>query len=295
MKGEFKVVQNTEFESVNEDYVVNNPSQQLQVVLRDQLQVHIELSTMLPPNLVIPSDASDAAVAGYFNNPASLTRGVTDNLYGAKATVIGLTEDVADLETIASDHEGRLDDLEDHVLRDTDFDLKGDILVGTGENTWVRLPRGSNDKFPRSDSAEPTGILWAYLSPGDIPSLPASRITSGTFADARMPIRLNNDGRGTTAQRDAYFGVPATDAARVALANIVPTWFNTDTQREEIYYAVTGTTGLTVPGLHTSGFTAGWYNAPAGCWGGKSGPQTYVSPYIAARHSKQVRIHRPDP
>lgn len=86
MKGEFKVLQNSEFESVNEDYIVNNPSQNLQVVLRDQLQVHIELSTMLPPNLVTPTDASDAAVAGYFNNPLSLTRGVADGLYASKVT-----------------------------------------------------------------------------------------------------------------------------------------------------------------------------------------------------------------
>jgi hypothetical protein len=64
--------------------------------------------------------------------------------------------------------------------------------------------------------------------------------------------------RGTTAQRDAFFGSPSTDAARVALANLRPLWFNTDLGWEESYYAVTGLTGLTVTGLVAS-TPSGWY------------------------------------
>jgi hypothetical protein len=64
--------------------------------------------------------------------------------------------------------------------------------------------------------------------------------------------------RGTAAQRDAAYGVPATDAARVALANRRPTWFNTDLGWLEEYYAPTGLAGLTALGL-TAGVAAGWY------------------------------------
>jgi microcystin-dependent protein len=64
--------------------------------------------------------------------------------------------------------------------------------------------------------------------------------------------------RGTTAQRDAIFGVPATDTERVTLANSRRIWFNTQTGWEESYYAVTGTVGLNVPGLVT-GAAPGWY------------------------------------
>jgi len=63
---------------------------------------------------------------------------------------------------------------------------------------------------------------------------------------------------GTTAQRDSIFGVPATDAARVALANSTPTWYNTDRRWEESYFATTGLAGLTATGL-LANFSSGWY------------------------------------
>lgn len=61
---------------------------------------------------------------------------------------------------------------------------------------------------------------------------------------------------GTTAQRDALYGVPSTDTARVTLANKVPTWFNINTGWFETYKATTGTAGLNVPGVSGA---AGWY------------------------------------
>ncbi|ASR83318.1 minor tail protein [Arthrobacter phage Caterpillar] len=77
------------------------------------------------------------------------------------------------------------------------------------------------------------------------------------------PLYFTTKSRGTTAQRDAEHGVPATDAARVTLANKRVSWFNADLGWEESYYAVTGTTGLTVPGL-LAGATSGWYPIGAG-------------------------------
>ena len=70
----------------------------------------------------------------------------------------------------------------------------------------------------------------------------------------------NNGGsfRGTTAQRNARFGVPSTDPERVALANRRVIWFNTDTGWEESYYATTGKVGLLVPGL-VSTASSDWY------------------------------------
>lgn len=63
---------------------------------------------------------------------------------------------------------------------------------------------------------------------------------------------------GTTAERDAFYGVPATSGERVALANRAPIWFNTDTMWEESYYVQTGAAGLTALGL-TSGASSNWY------------------------------------
>ena len=82
--------------------------------------------------------------------------------------------------------------------------------------------------------------------------------------------------KGSTALRDNYFGIPANPAERAALANSRPIWYNTTLSREETYYAVTGTAGLTVPGL-LAGSTPGWYVTPAGDMGGKSGPSSQVA------------------
>lgn len=94
------------------------------------------------------------------------------------------------------------------------------------------------------------------------------------------PIPVGTIGTGTTAERDALYGVPGTDSQRAALANMKPVWWNTSTSRLETYYAVTGTTGLSVPGLWTASFTAGWY-ALKEDWGGKSGPTAWSSAYKA--------------
>lgn len=63
---------------------------------------------------------------------------------------------------------------------------------------------------------------------------------------------------GTTTERDARFGVPATDAARVALANQKVVWYNSTLGWEESYYATTGLSGLTAKGL-LAGYSSGWY------------------------------------
>lgn len=85
-----------------------------------------------------------------------------------------------------------------------------------------------------------------------------------------LPARLEQGGfdvvssfRGTAAQRDALYGVPATDADRVALANARIVWFNTEQGWEESYYATTGLPGLTARGL-MAGAASGWYPTTVG-------------------------------
>jgi len=66
---------------------------------------------------------------------------------------------------------------------------------------------------------------------------------------------------GTSTQRNTLFGSPTTDAEKVALANKAVVWYNVTTGILETYFAVTGTTGLTVPGV-VAPKTAGWYPLP---------------------------------
>ncbi|QKY80320.1 minor tail protein [Microbacterium phage Mercedes] len=70
--------------------------------------------------------------------------------------------------------------------------------------------------------------------------------------------KANSALRGTTAQRDARFASPATDAARVALANRQVQWFNTVKGYTESYFAPATLAGMAVPGL-AAGHAAGWY------------------------------------
>lgn len=83
----------------------------------------------------------------------------------------------------------------------------------------------------------------------------------------RLPERLQLMGSGTTAERDAYFGVPTTDAQRVLLANAGLIWHNTEKGWSESYYALASLPGLTVKGLAAPGPTYGnptngWYPMP---------------------------------
>lgn len=68
-------------------------------------------------------------------------------------------------------------------------------------------------------------------------------------------------GRGSTAQRDVFFGSLATNAERAALANRQVKWYNTTTRRWESYYAASTIAGLTVPAL-IAGHASGWYPEP---------------------------------
>lgn len=63
---------------------------------------------------------------------------------------------------------------------------------------------------------------------------------------------------GTEAERNAVFGVPTTDAARIALANKRPVWFNVEKGWSESYYASNAATNPSVAGLLPE-VPAGWY------------------------------------
>lgn len=51
------------------------------------------------------------------------------------------------------------------VAADAIWDAKGDLAVGTGADTAVKLTVGANGKSPVADSAQTAGILWAIPAP----------------------------------------------------------------------------------------------------------------------------------
>jgi microcystin-dependent protein len=132
---------------------------------------------------------------------------------------------------------------------------------------------GLNGAFAASDAVtpfdqqtQPTGGGTAHnnLQPYNVVNFIISIGNAGI-----NPVPAENlVGVGTTAQRNAIFGVPSTDPQMVDLANRKIIWFNTDLGWEESYYATTGKTGLTALGLVT-GAPSGWFptgSGPAMLW-----------------------------
>lgn len=107
----------------------------------------------------------------------------------------------------------------------------------------------------------------------------------------RRPVRGARPTGGTSARRDEYWGIPATLAEQVELANRRPLWFDIDGGYELSYYAPAGAPGLTAPGL-VAGAPAGWYPTSRGPWwvshpsaAVAASPATYVTGWNSVRTS----------
>ncbi len=120
----------------------------------------------------------------------------------------------------------------------------GDFLY----EIWIKFPQFQTNVY-----------LTELASWNTIRNLDSSTTTAPSDLVTVTIESVSASYRGTSVQRDAIYGVPSTDAQRVALANQKINWFNTDLGWTEMYYAPTGTPGLTVPG-RTSGGPAGWYS-----------------------------------
>ena len=127
---------------------------------------------------------------------------------------------------------------------------------------------GLNVAFPIGATVKAQGAISTNYMVGLVTASTTTSVTlnvleisgSGTFASWTLTIGalLGNESRGSTARRDAIHGSPTTAAARVALANAQPVWFNTDLGWEESYYATLGLSGLTVTPLVPDA-PSGWY------------------------------------
>ena len=67
----------------------------------------------------------------------------------------------------------------------TEFDAKGDLVVGTGADTFDKLSVGTNGYVLTADSAETTGMKWAAVAGGGYTSL-ATGSLSGTATSVNV-------------------------------------------------------------------------------------------------------------
>lgn len=132
-----------------------------------------------------------------------------------------------------------------------------EVTTGTDDTRFVtplKLKQAIT-AIPATPPATETtaGLVELATSAETIAGTDATRaVTPAGLAAAQAAIAA----QGSTALRDATFGVPSTSAERVALANRVVAWFNTDKGWTETYYATTGLSGLVVPGVSSD--ISGW-------------------------------------
>jgi len=109
----------------------------------------------------------------------------------------------------------------------TAIDAKGDLIPGTGADTFARLAVGANDTVLTADSTTATGLKWAAASGGGLTVLASGSLPSGTlsltsinstYVDLKLVIRafrtgdngdffrmrFNNDTGGSYATTSAY-------------------------------------------------------------------------------------------
>jgi len=75
------------------------------------------------------------------------------------------------------------------------IDAKGDLIVGTADNTPARFPIGDDGQIATADSGETCGIKWAAAAGGDVGCLvlldgAGSAITTGIKCDIIFPAGL---------------------------------------------------------------------------------------------------------
>jgi hypothetical protein len=63
--------------------------------------------------------------------------------------------------SVATSFDYRIGVLEANELPDTIIDAKGDLIVGSADNTAARLAVGTNGYILTADSSESAGVKWA--------------------------------------------------------------------------------------------------------------------------------------
>jgi hypothetical protein len=69
----------------------------------------------------------------------------------------------------------------------TAFDAKGDLVVGTGADTFAKLTVGTNGHTLVADSAETTGLKWQAAAAGGFTSIASGSLTGSSVTISSIP------------------------------------------------------------------------------------------------------------
>lgn len=164
----------------------------------------------------------DAPIAGKFAraNADGTVSWVTPTNAGALSSPVGISDGGTGA-TTAAGARSALNAVAE--TGPTTIQAKGDILGGTADNTWGRLPIGANGSILTADSSTSTGLSWqaaasAAFSAGDI------KLTMKTVADSGWV--LMNDGTIGSASSGATTRANADTSALYLIiwSNCVDQW-----------------------------------------------------------------------
>ncbi len=125
--------------------------------------------------------------------------GLTGTNSGDQTSIVGITGTIAQFNTACTDADFATgggtatgtNTGDRGVGIDTIWDAKGDLAVGTGADTAIRLAPDTNGKVLSLNSATATGLEWIALAGGGDMVLAASQIVTGlkTFLDGTLGLR----------------------------------------------------------------------------------------------------------
>jgi hypothetical protein len=108
----------------------------------------------------------------------------------------------------------------------TEIDAKGDLIGGTGADTFARLAVGANDTVLTADSTQTTGLKWAAVSAGGM-----TLLSTTTLSGASTSINITPTGYKT-------LQIFLTDVVSATNDVAVFTRLNGDTGNNYIYSAL---------------------------------------------------------
>ena len=91
------------------------------------------------------------------------------------------------------------------VTLTVDPDAKGDLIVGSGADTAVKLSVGTNTHVLTADSSTASGLTWTAPTTGDITGVTAGTAISGGGTTGTVTVNVNVE-TGTLLLAGQIFG-----------------------------------------------------------------------------------------